>query len=253
MTINYHKRGRGRPSSSEKEISLKQVKGAEIYIGSSVDRGSDFARKKRDAILRGGQGSLSCPIDIMRANRNLSDGEAEALRKYKVSWILAYGDPVKYHGNTWVSMISGYGFQESPEEDVDKKIARVERYEEADSILKSCGPEPRNCIRLLCQGITPIYLQNQIQRSVYSHRLVRSHSSVSEKIEKIKSQSRISQEDYRMMDSLVSRKRKLEKQIRNITDSDAGFHEPLFDVWARDQFKIALRALMSYFKIEEKK
>lgn len=239
--INYHTRQVGRPALE------KQLENANVT--ETLEQ-----KKKRKALLRGEDGALSCPIDIMATNHVITAGMADAIKTYGRLWALAYGQPSRYSGNVWRSIIQGYGFNDSPEEDVDRKRAKVKKYHEADDVLKSYGTEAWLCVRMICEGKTPVYLQTAIQQHIRRAKILRQIEALDKILENIKNHSKKTKQHTSQSASIVQQKRRCLRQMEELSHLDyssTGQTESYFHVWARDQFKMALRGLMREFKIQD--
>lgn len=228
--VNYHTQGVGRPKSSEEK--LKPTHQQVI---------------KRQGLLHGKGGSIDDPVDILYAQRVITEKQAEAIKLYKAMWARAYGKNVNYYGNTWASLLpDSKGFKETPE---DLKIKNVNRYHLVDEMLKSCSKEGRRCIRVLCEGKFPAYLQSAVWAASQNFELIVELDDIEEDLKELRRKKNIQNDKEKRkalikeIDEVVKEKVKLEKKMKLYSDKE----EPPFNIYARDQFKLALINLTRFF------
>lgn len=226
--MRYHKRTRGRPKQE------------------SLNSPTDELKLKRALLLRGKDGSVECPIDILESQKVISSTQAEAIKIYGLVWSSAFGKPKSYSGNVWASIIDGWGYSLDEKEELTLETLnkRRERYYEVDNILSGCGKTTRDCVRQLCEGHMPYYLRSAFWSESEKHKISSEIEFIDKKIDKLKKEK---PSNYKKsIDDVVARKMVLLKKLKALGDESS---EPLFNAYMRGQLKLALNELKRKFGI----
>jgi len=248
--LNYHTQGKGRPK-----------KEGGVY--------TDVYTQKKKVLLRDGDGSPDCPIDVLKAQRIITDEESMAIKLYRSIWSSAYGSPIGYCGSIWSGILGGSGPRSGDQNEEyyqNKKKKIIKKYHELDEYVLNCSKEGRKCIRDLAQGVLPSYLRSVIWAASKNFKYVTRIEAIDEAIsdlgvedikpkelakavKKLKDSGTLKKpisyyaSKRKLVDDLITEKRNLDKKLSAITTDK----EPSFDIYARDQFRLSLRCLIRYF------
>ena len=227
--VDYHKRGRGRPTLEKDEGPTTQQ------------------QIKRKTLLVNKGGSIDDPIDILYAQRVLTEEQAQAIKLYKAMWARAYGKNNNYYGGIWSKLLpSNSQMKETPD---SLKIKNIDRYHGVDNMLKGQSQEGRNCIRTLCEGKIPYYLQSAIWAASKNFETIIKLDDVEDNLKELRRKKSIETESEKRrelikeIDIIVREKVALEKKLTLYSDKK----EPYFNIYAREEFKLSVIGLVRYF------
>lgn len=233
MSINYHTKPRGRPKKESDEENVTTTNEQSL---------------KRQVLLRGKGGSMDDPVDVLYAQKVISEEEASAIKLYKVMWARAYGHNLNYHGNVWASLLPDAGAERKEVNEKTKK-RNIDNYHRVDEMLKSQSQEGRRCIRILVEGKLPPYLQSSIWAASKNFKLIVRLDDIEDEVKELERKKNIerNKEERRSIineiDVLIKERRKLNKKLVLLSDKE----EPYFNIYARDEFRLSLKALIRFF------
>ncbi len=246
--VNYHKQGRGRPVENKAKKNPNDIKvgksSAKNKIGKARLSATDEFKLKQAYFLRGGDGSVDCPIDIMCAQRLITKEQAEAAKVYGLIWGAAFGKPRRYSGNVWAGIIDGFGREViDTDMSMDAQAAKRDRYNKVDKILASYGPEVRSCLRGLCEGHLPYYFRDCIFNASKTYTLDVELEKVEGELKEIlNSKDKKSKDKYK---KLFERRQVILKKLEVFSNEK----EPAFNIYIRGELKLALNGLAREFGI----
>lgn len=241
--VRYHKRSKGRPVQYQVDSNPNNVRVKRKRVNTIPNSPTDEFKLKKGFLLHGYDGSIECPIDILCAQRIITKEQAEAIKVYGLVWASAFGKPRKYSGNVWAGLIDGFGreFKEESDGDIDALRKRRDRYESIDKIVLEYGDEVRRCLRSLCEGHMPYYFKDCIYNASRTYKLDIELEVVEDKLKELSQKSdKQSKIDF---DSLIHKKKTILKKLE-VFSADK---EPYFNVYIREQLRLALKRLCGLF------
>ena len=241
--VRYHKQSRGRPAQNSAKADPSDIRAKKRRANTIPNSPTDEFKLKKAFLLHGYDGSVECPIDILCAQRIITEQQAEAAKVYGLVWSSAFGKPKRYSGNVWSGIIDGFGREFKPEadEDLDAVRRRRERYDDIDKLVLMYGRETKRCLRGLCEGHMPYYFKDCVYNASRSYKLDVELDSIKEKMQELSENN--DKKSKAEFNSLLQRKKIVIKKLE-VFSADK---EPEFNVYIRGQLRLALNELARSF------
>ena len=243
--VQYHKQQRGRPSANQGVKDPRNIR-ASKNVRLLPNSPTDEFKLKKGVLLRGNDGSVDCPIDIMCAQRIITKRQAEAAKIYGLIWSSAFGKPRRYSGNVWSGILEDAGRDEYNEDGdtIEAQNARRRRYDDIDAIVQMYGSEVRKCLRGLCEGHMPYYFKDFLYNASRTYNLDIELERIDAKLDKLKEESgERAKKEFRE----TFKRKKLVMRKLEVFSCES---EPEFNIYIRGQLGKVLNKLAKQFGLQ---